>query len=241
LISLPIHLLGGKKFAICLTIDFDAMSSWLALGLATPAYTSRGEFGARVGVPRLLSLLEKYQIQATWFIPGHTIDTYPEIAKEISRRGHEIAHHGYCHENPAKLSQNEENDILLKGMKSIQSVTGGTPAGYRSPAWDVSANTLKLLRDNGFKYDSSLMGDDYRPYKCRINDNPLTDRAFEFGEEIDIIEFPVSWSLDDWPHFEYVFSPPISGLVCGQRRQWRKTGFRTSNICTRMYPQGSSF
>jgi len=198
-----------RKYAVCLTFDFDAVSSWLALGLTTPAYLSRGEYGARVGVPRILSLLKKYQIPATWFVPGHTIDTYPELVKEISRGGHEIAHHGYCHENPAKLSEPEESEIILKGIESIRSVTGQPPAGYRSPAWDVSNNTIRLLRDHGFRYDSSLMGNDYTPYKCRINDKPWTDRAVEFGEEVDILEFPVSWSLDDWPHFEYVFSPPF--------------------------------
>jgi len=207
--GMPIHLPHGRTGAVCLTLDFDAVSLWLGtFGLKTPAYLSRGEYGARVGVPRLLSLLDKYQIKTTWFVPGHTVDTYPELVRDISRRGHEIAHHGYCHENPAALKEEEESGVLLKGITSIQAVTGQRPVGYRSPAWDVSDNTIKLLRSHDFKYDSSLMADDYTPYRCRIGDKPFTDRAFEFGEETDIIEFPVSWSLDDWPQFEYAFWAP---------------------------------
>src|SRR3990172_8998268 len=102
---MPIHLPRGKRSAVCLTFDFDALSVWLAGGLDTPFHISRGEFGARVGVPRILALLEKYGIPATWFIPGHTIDTYPELVKQINNAGHEIAHHGYCHEAPVTLDE----------------------------------------------------------------------------------------------------------------------------------------
>jgi len=205
---MPIYLPQGKKCAVCLTFDFDALSVWLGgFGLKTPAHISRGEYGARVGAPRLLSLLEKYHIITTWFTPGHTADTYPELVREISRRGHEIAHHGYSHKTPVELGEEEEVEELVKGIQSIESVTGKRPLGYRSPAWDLSDKTIELLLRHGFKYDSSLMADDYTPYRCRVGDRPLIDRAFEFGEEVDIIEFPPSWSLSDWEHFEYTLSP----------------------------------
>jgi peptidoglycan/xylan/chitin deacetylase (PgdA/CDA1 family) len=205
---MPIHLPEGKKCAVCLTFDFDAISVWLgAFGVSTPASVARGEYGARVGAPRLLSLLDKYEIKTTWFIPGHTVDTYPELIREINRRGHEIAHHGYSHKTPVEVDQAEELRELLKGMESIKSAIGKYPQGYRSPAWDISTNTINLLRDHNFKYDSSLMADDYTPYKCRIGDKPFIDKAFEFGKEVNMIEFPPSWSLCDWEHFEYTLLP----------------------------------
>ncbi len=168
---------------------------------------SRGEYGARVGVPRLLSLLDKYHTPTTWFVPGHTVDTYPELVGEINARGHEIAHHGYGHRTPTELSESEELEELLKGIESIKSVVGQTPKGYRAPSWDISSNTIRLLCDHGFRYDSSLMGDDYTPYKCRIGDKPSIDKAYEFGKEVDLIEFPPAWSLSDWEHFEYTMLP----------------------------------
>jgi len=212
---MPIHLDEGKKCAVCLTFDFDALSIWLtSFGVNTPGYISRGEFGPRVGAPRLLRLLDKYRISTTWFVPGHTADSYPQVVKEISRKGHEIAHHGYAHKTPRGLSKEDETEEIVKGIQAIKAVTGKVPVGYRSPAWDVSVNTVDRLVDHGFKYDSSLMADDYTPYKCRTGDKPHIDKAFEFGHEVDLIEFPPSWSLCDWEHFEYV---PLGSILPGLR------------------------
>ena len=193
----------GKKCAVCLTFDFDAISLWLGtFHVASPTPLSRGEFGARVGIWRILDLLDRYAIKATFFVPGHTADTYPKTVKEIHGRGHEIAHHGYCHENPLKLEYEEEKALLKKAINSLKAITGEAPLGSRSPAWDLGPNTVKLLLENTFVYDSSMMADDFRIYKCRIGDKVSKTEPFRFGSETALLEIPVSWSLDDFPAFE---------------------------------------
>lgn len=189
---------------VCLTFDFDALSPWLYWGNTSPTPLSRGEFGARVGVSRILNLLDRYSIPTTWFIPGHTIDTFPDRARAIHAAGHEIGNHGYCHEKPSDLDVAEERRVLEKGNEAIVRLTGKVPQGYRSPSWELSPNSLSLLQEMGFVYDSSLMGDDYHLYYCRVGDIPKKDAAFQFGQEIDLVEVPINWLLDDFPHFEYI-------------------------------------
>jgi peptidoglycan/xylan/chitin deacetylase (PgdA/CDA1 family) len=201
----PPNFPDGKKYAICLTFDFDAISGWLEMGLASPAYLSRGEFAATVGAPRVLEIMNKYGIKTTWFVPGHTADTFPEVTSEIAKSGHEIAHHGYLHLSTTNLSQDEERTELRRGINAIECVTGKKPEGYRSPSWEFSKNTLNLLLESDFKYDSSLMGDDYHPYFLRLGDHIEEDGRITFGRSINVIEFPISWSLDDWPHFEFFY------------------------------------
>jgi peptidoglycan/xylan/chitin deacetylase (PgdA/CDA1 family) len=129
----------------------------------------------------------------------------------ICEAGDEVAHHNYCHENPNELSYNDEVRVIEKGIKSIEKLTGKAPIGYRSPAWDLSSNTIKILLDHGFKYESGLMAND-RPYRCRIGDNETDGSRYEFGEETELLELPVTWSLDDWWRFEFVLYPvpPLS-------------------------------
>jgi peptidoglycan/xylan/chitin deacetylase (PgdA/CDA1 family) len=197
----------------CLTFDFDAMSVWLgSRGEATPTALSRGEFGARVGVPRILSLLEREGIAATFFVPGHTVDTFPALCGEIVERGHEIGHHGYLHESPAGLAPEEERRVLERGLEAIERATGVKPAGYRSPGWELSAVSVELLLEYGFEYDSSMMAQDFELYRCRVGDAAGTDGAYVFGDEVDLVEFPVSWSLDDYPQMEFVKSLALPGL-----------------------------
>ncbi|WP_341302003.1 polysaccharide deacetylase [Lysinibacillus sp. FSL H8-0500] len=193
----------GKKVAVNIGVDFDAASVWYGtFGQTSPAYLARGEFGAEIGVPRLLNLFEKYNITTTFCIPGHTIDTHTETVKDIIRAGHEICHHGYAHENPTNMSYEQEESIMLKGLEALKRV-GVEPVGYRSPAWDYSPNTLKLLEKYNFKYDSSLMGNDLHPYRPR-EVNVDFDNGNTFGAPSHIIEIPVSWYLDDFPTQEYV-------------------------------------
>ncbi len=130
------------------------------------------------------------------------MDTHTDVVKRIIGDGHEICHHGYAHENPTDMSFEEEEAILLKGLEALKRV-GVTPVGYRSPAWDYSPNTLKLLEKHNFKYDSSLMGNDLHPYRPRevVVD---FDNGNTFKEPSDVIEIPVSWYLDDFPTQEYV-------------------------------------
>jgi peptidoglycan/xylan/chitin deacetylase (PgdA/CDA1 family) len=193
-----------KRHIVCITIDFDAISGFVARELTSPSWISRGEFGPRAGAPRLLALLKKYGIRSTWFIPGHTIETYPRACEAVVAAGHEIAHHGWTHRPPASLSRAEEEGELQRGNAAIRKLTGSTARGYRSPSWDLSPHSVELLVKHGFLYDSSLMGDDYAPYYARQGDQIELEKPARFGAETALVEMPIHWAADDAPHFEYV-------------------------------------
>jgi peptidoglycan/xylan/chitin deacetylase (PgdA/CDA1 family) len=194
------------RHIVCLTFDFDAMSGFIARGLTSPTPISRGEFGA-VAAPRILALLGRYAIPSTWFIPGHTIETYPERCREVFERGHEIAHHGWTHVPPADLSREKEEEGLRRGNEAIAQLTGQKARGYRSPSWDLSPHTVDLLLAHGFLYDTSLMGHDYLPYWARSGDVIELEKPAVFGRETELVEMPIAWSVDDHPHFEYFRTP----------------------------------
>ena len=198
----------------CLTFDFDSFSVWLhEFGFSSPTHMSKGEFAGRVAVPRILDLLASRDIKATFFIPGHSVKSWPDLVARIADEGHEIGHHGYRHVTPVSLERDDEKRELERGIDAIVTATGRAPVGYRSPAWDLSPNSLELLREFSFAYDSSLMGTDFEPYFCRLGDEPDSEDGYRFGREIDLVEIPVSWALDDWPYFEVVFEPdPLVGL-----------------------------
>ncbi len=190
-------------FSCALTFDFDAMSVWLgSYKSRNPSVISRGEFGA-VAVPRILDLLAKHNVPGSFCIPGHTALAYPALVKRIRDEGHEIAHHGWVHENPADFDEAGERENLEQGLKALKNVAGVTPKGYRSPAWDFSENTVKILLDYGFLYDSSLMGSDFLPYYARMGDRYDDKSPYVFGPNVDLVELPVTWLLDDFPHFEF--------------------------------------
>lgn len=192
---------------VCLTFDFDAISIWIGpIGAKSPSMISRGEFGA-VGVDRILKLLNREAIPATFFITGHTAETYPHQTRAIAAAGHEIGHHGYLHENPIELSPAAEERVLQRGLDALMEVAGVRPVGYRSPSWDNSPATIDLLLGHGFRYESSLMADDFTPYWARTGDIIDPDGPYRFGNSVDLVEMPVSWLLDDFPHFEYIRLP----------------------------------
>lgn len=186
----------------CLSFDFDALSLPIARGTVTPTALSRGEFGT-VAAPRLLDLLGSHGIRGTWFIPGHTLETFPEICSAIHKAGHEVGHHGWRHIAPASLDREGEEAELVRANESIKRVTGRFARGYRSPAWDLSPHTVELLLAHGFDYDSSMMGHDYLPYFARQGDQYPPDQPAVFGTPTRLLEMPISWSLDDYPHFEF--------------------------------------
>jgi len=190
------------RHLVCLTFDFDTVALWMAMGQTTPTPISRGEFGV-VAAQRLLQLLAEKEIRATWFIPGITIDTFEPICRQIAEAGHEVGHHGYDHISPGGLSMQEELDQLKRGNEAIVRICGQPARGYRSPAWDLSANSVDLLIDQGFVYDSSMMGHDCLPYRARTGDVVEPGSAPKFGPESELWELPISWSTDDFPHFEY--------------------------------------
>ena len=194
------------RHIVCLTFDFDTQSGFIARGMTTPTPLSRGEFGL-VGARRILALLKSSGIRSTWFVPGFTIESHPAACEAVVQDGHEVAHHSWAHVPPAQQSREEEEADLVRANEAIARLTGRKARGYRSPSWDLSENTIDLLLAHGFRYDSSLMGADYWPYRARRGDLAELGKPFGFGAETALIEMPISWSLDDYPHFEFVRTP----------------------------------
>jgi peptidoglycan/xylan/chitin deacetylase (PgdA/CDA1 family) len=224
---------AGKKVAFGLGVDFDALSLWDGtFHTLSPEYLSRGEFGAEVAAQRLLRLFEKRHIKTTWCIPGHTADTFPDPCKEVIAAGHEIAHHGYAHENPTQANKETERQAFLRGLDALARI-GVRPRGYRSPGWDVSAHTLDLLEELGFIWDSSLMANDLHPYYPRHVTRPSTVQhgsyevaasASLFSPPSAILELPVSWYLDDFPAMEFVSRTQAGLMAVSQlEERWRAT------------------
>jgi peptidoglycan/xylan/chitin deacetylase (PgdA/CDA1 family) len=203
-----------SQHTVCISFDFDAISGFISRGLTTPTPISRGEFGP-VAVPRILALLRKYKIQSTWFIPGHTLETYPDECKLIFDAGHEIGHHGWTHVPPNTMTREQEEDGIIRGNAQIHKLTGHHARGYRSPSWDLSPHSAELLLKHGFIYESSMMGNDYTPYRVRQGDVIHLEKPPEYGRSTPLIEIPVSWTLDDYPHFEFLRTPSsvLPGLM----------------------------
>ena len=196
--------MAAPRFCCCITFDFDGFSSWIGtMKSRNPSMISRGQFGA-VAIPRILDLLDAHGVRATFAVPGHTAYAFPRLVATIRDRGHELAHHGWVHENPADFDEAGERRVLERGLEALQRVAGVRPTGYRSPAWDFSARTVDLLLEYGFTYDSSCMGDDSNAYYLRSGDAWSVDTAYHFGATTRLVELPVSWSLDDFPPFEFV-------------------------------------
>lgn len=197
----------ARRHLVCLTFDFDAISGFIARGTPTPSAISRGEFGPRVSAPRLLKMLGERGLPTTWFVPGHTAETFPDAVASVARAGHEIGHHGWKHVPPATLSREEEENELVRGIAAIERTCGERPTGYRSPSWDLSPHSIELMLKHGFTYDSSMMGDDYTPYFARQGDIIELEKPAVFGKPSNLLEMPISWSTDDAPHFEFMRYP----------------------------------
>jgi len=184
------------RVAVSLTFDFDAESAWLgAFKVDTPSALSRGAYGANEGVPRILRLLDKYALPATFFVPGDTADRHPDEVRSIVAAGHEIGHHGYLHEAPHLLSAEEERTMIERGLEALERETGRRPCGYRSPSWELSKATYRLLAEYGFEYDASQFAWD-RPYWVE-----------DGGVRTGIVEVPSAWELADSAHFLFAYSP----------------------------------
>ena len=195
---------------VCLSFDFDAVSLWLARGITAPGPLSRGEFAA-VAVPRILDFLAARSLQVTWFIPGHTIETYPALCQEIVAAGHEIGLHGYLHELSVPDPETERS-ILDRTHRIVSDLQGTAPQGYRAPGGYLSEATIRYLLAFGIRYDSSLKGDDYHPYWLRSGDGITADGPLSFGTPTSIVEVPNAPSLDDFWHFEFNREAQVQGL-----------------------------
>src|SRR3954471_19480235 len=189
------------RLTVALTFDHDSISDGVRRG-DSPVKLSHAEFGVRLGAPRILALLASRGIASTWFVPGHTLTTFPDSTAAILAGGHEIACHGWFHEDAAALTRDEERAMIDRCAAAAEKVSGHRPKGWRAPYWSLGGASLELVDGAGFVYDSSLMADDYRLYRVRAGDRHSTDEGSHFGPEGRLVEVPISWALDDWPHFE---------------------------------------
>jgi peptidoglycan/xylan/chitin deacetylase (PgdA/CDA1 family) len=189
------------RLTVALTFDHDSISDGVRRG-DPPVKMSHAEFGVRVGAPRILELLAARGIPSTWFVPGHTLETFPDSTAAILAGDHEIACHGWFHEDCATLTRDEERELVERCAAAVERVTGSRPAGWRAPYWSLGEGSLGIVEEAGFAYDSSLMADDYRLYRVRVGDRHSVAEGSRFGREASLVEVPVSWALDDWPHFE---------------------------------------
>ncbi|HEY6278274.1 MAG TPA: polysaccharide deacetylase [Streptosporangiaceae bacterium] len=206
----PITWPPGVTAAACLTFDMDAEAAVLTADISsisrmTPM--SHQSYGPLVGVPRILALLQRHGITATFFIPGYSAHRYPEVVRTVAEAGHEIAHHSYFHENTIGMDEKTEADMLDLGLQALHDVAGVRPVGYRAPMWEMNFHTPKLLAERGFRYDSSLMDADY-PYVLAV-DEEHGARPAAPGAAGTLVEIPVSWGLDDWE--QYAFLPGLIG------------------------------
>lgn len=181
---------NNARVAVLLSFDADNETVYLRFGEPTVGGLSQGQYGARVGLDRVLSLLDRYQIPATFFIPAVSLMLTPDMADRIQRaRRHEFGVHGWIHEMNVTLPRDVERRLVQQAIDTLTRLTGERPVGYRAPSWNFSPNTLAILRELGFVYESSLMADE-RPYELLAN-----------GEPTGIVELPVEWILDDAPLF----------------------------------------
>ena len=189
------------QLPVVISFDLDAEAGFLASDPANaqrPGVLSAGQYGPKIGLPRLISMLARKAVPATLFTPGWVAETYPDAVRAAVAAGMEIGHHGYHHTPPATQSRDEERESIYRGIEAIDRVSGTRPVGYRSPSWDFSANTLDLITEAGFAYSSNMMDDD-APYL-----HPNTN----------IVELPIQWLLDDAPFFLFraPYQRPISAL-----------------------------
>jgi peptidoglycan/xylan/chitin deacetylase (PgdA/CDA1 family) len=195
----------GQVAAATLGFDLDAEDVALTADPESRhrlSAMSHQAYGPLTGVPRVLDLLERHDLRATFFCPGYTAERYPDMLRRVRDAGHEIAHHGYLHEAMAGASREEEAAVLDRGLEALDRVAGVRPVGYRAPMWETTYQTAELLLDRGFLYDSSLMDADV-PYE-------LAERPGAGARSI--VEIPVSWALDDWEQFAFVpelFGPGV--------------------------------
>ena len=184
----PDHWPGGARVAVLLSFDVDNETIWLRNGDTSIGGLSQGEYGARVGLGRILRLLDEHDIGASFFGPAISFSLAPEMIEAIQASGrHEIGVHGWIHERNALLPRADEERLLRMAVERMTELIGQRPVGYRAPSWNFSDNTLELLMELGFLYDSSLMADD-RPYEIVAD-----------GESTGFVELPVDWILDDAP------------------------------------------
>ncbi len=185
----PARWKGDARACVTLSFDSDHETSTLRFGQNSPGKLSQGEYASRVGVPRILRLLEKHEIKASFFVPAVVAMLHPDEQREVVDQGHEVGIHGWIHEFNSTLPAENERDLQMRSADVLEKITGVRPVGIRTPSWDFSPQTLAISREMGLIYDSSLMADD-EPYEI-----------LEEGEPTGIVELPVEWIRDDAVYF----------------------------------------
>jgi peptidoglycan/xylan/chitin deacetylase (PgdA/CDA1 family) len=193
---------AGPQATVLLCVGFDAMALWIARGARGARALSRGEFGGRVGAPRLLDILDHYSITSTWFIPGHTAETFPEVTRDVVSRGHEVANHGYLHEDFERLTFAEIQSVVDRGGAALERVTGVRPKGMRAPVGDFDGRLFAFLAEDGYEYDSSMWDGEYTLYWARGLDIVPDDGPVQFGSPVDLVEVPLSLMMQDFVYLE---------------------------------------
>lgn len=212
----------AKELLCAFGVDVDAVAGWLGSygGEDSPDDISRGLFAGEVGAPRLLKLFAEQQLRTTWFIPGHSIETFPEQMKAVVEAGHEVGIHGYSHENPIAMTPAQEEAVLDRSIELVTQLAGKRPTGYVAPWWEFSNVTNELLLKKGIKYDHSLMHNDFHPYYVRVGDSwtkidyskhpDAWMKPLQRGQETDLVEIPANWYLDDLPPMMFIKKSPNS-------------------------------
>ena len=218
-----------KEIFCAFGVDVDAVAGWLGSygGEDSPCDISRGLFAGEVGSMRLLRLFERFGVKTTWFVPGHSIETFPEQMRAVAAAGHEIGMHGYSHENPIAMTPEQEEAIFDKCIEVITACAGKPPVGYVAPWWEFGSKTNELLLKKGIKYDHSLMHNDFEPYYVRVGDSwtkidysqhPSTwMKPLQRGTETGLIKIPASWYLDDLPSMMFIKAAPNSHVFVNPR------------------------
>jgi peptidoglycan/xylan/chitin deacetylase (PgdA/CDA1 family) len=180
---------GGARCAVALSFDSDHETNELRDGGKSIGRLAWGQYGNRVGVPRILKLLDKYGVPATFYVPAVAALLYPDEQRRVVKEGHEIGIHGWIHELNSVLPEAAERDLMMRSCEALEKITGKRPVGLRTPSWDFSPNTLAIEKEMGLLYDSSLMSDE-DCYELLLD-----------GKPTGIVELPVEWVRDDAVYF----------------------------------------
>ena len=211
------------RLTFCLTIGLDALSLWVTSFKSTNAsMISRGEMDV-TGTRRVLELMDRYDIKSTFLVPGHTALAYPDLIRHIVDQGHELAYHGWMHEDARDFDVAGQRLVIERGLEALDHVAGVRPRGHVAPAWNMSEHTMDLVEEFGFDFDGSRMSTDFMPVYVRKGDRWPSDGAFQFGELTEVVGVPVAWPMDDVPIFEFVWGE-ISGLAPASAAEEMWTG-----------------
>ncbi|KAJ5376291.1 hypothetical protein N7509_013177 [Penicillium cosmopolitanum] len=204
-----------KRVLVVYGVDVDAVSGWINTCSGDPAGptdVSRGVFGATVGIDRILKLFNKYGIKGTWFVPGHSVESFTSQLKKVRDTGHEIGLHGYSHEFVATMNEQQQRDIMTKSIDVLTNFLGKRPRGWTAPAWNTSKQSIRVLEEFGIEYDHSFMHHDCQPYYVpngeeewqETNSKKEASTWMQPMTKITpskVVEIPANWHLDDWPPF----------------------------------------